>query len=175
MKCDTCRQIIFCYGNRRVVSHGDHTEEGDCPYYEKKGEVKAMKLELGERRVTVLEVVAMLPECGEAVKLFRDWLMWYHTIRPIRWLEMHPEAIPWAIEKGFVKEVKPPAHDWSGLEFRTDQYGVYIFNTHTDKSILRFRDIDGRVETIGHAGHLDDSILAGHFDSEGRIIIDGEI
>jgi hypothetical protein len=123
-----------------------------------------------DKSISVQEVLDELPDSGCAMRHFKKW---YEacvagSALTLYWLERNPEAAQWAIEHGFVVEVKP-RHDWSGLRLIFHDGGdVTLRDQKSNKSLIGFR-CDGEVRKSRDAQGG-----AGDFDEYGRLIINAE-
>ena len=117
------------------------------------------------------KVVAKLPDCVEALKLFKSWIEADHGgVDTSKWLNENPEAGDWAVEKGFA-EVEEK-HDWSGLRLDHKSNGdIIIVDSRTNMVLLSFF-VSGKVYTHSSANTRKSS---GNFDSEGRLIVSKDL
>ena len=118
--------------------------------------------------LTLDDVIDKLTVDMNAINFLKGWRYWDKRNQRLSqsWFNAHPRATEWAVASDLVEEVC--VHDWSGLEMQTTADGVFILLDAKSGITLLWFYPDGTIERALCANGG-----AGHFDEEGRIIIDG--
>lgn len=137
----------------------------------KKG-TKTMKTYKPKGYIHKDKVVAKLPDCVEALRLFKSWIEADQKgITTSKWLNENPKAGDWAVKNGFAVPLEEK-HDWSGLKLTFDENGsANLWDSNTNMGLLSFMS-SGQVYAHSCANS---TTSAGNFDHEGRLIVSTRI